>query len=123
MQLRQEEQIIQARSKLQLDFATEDYRDLETEASRFDPDELMEARLEIRPKEEQRAVTEIKQNYGKMYDSSLVKKAKTDVAERLGQAHVREKPRSVRDNLRQLQQEIQQRELTQKRKKSMDWER
>lgn len=123
MQLRQEEQIIQARSKLQLDFATEDYRDLETEASRFDPDELMEARLEIRPKEEQRAVTEIKQNYGKMYDSSLVKKAKTDVAERLGEAHVREKPRSVRDNLRQLQQEIQQRELTQKRKKSMDWER
>lgn len=123
MQLRQEEQIIQARSKLQLDFATEDYHDLETEASRFDPNELMEARLEIRPEEEQSAVTEIKQNYGKMYDSSLVKKAKSDVAERLGEAYTREKPRSVRDNLRQLQQEIQQRELTQKRKKSRDWER
>lgn len=52
----------------------------------------------------------------------MIKQAKADVAKLLGEESEVAKSRSLRENLRQKQKEVQQRELPQ-RKKSLDLER
>ena len=119
---RQAEQTVQARSKINLDLATQEFHDLEAQAAEFDPNELMDARLALRPKEESRAASILKETYTRQYSADTNKRAKTDVAKLLGEESAATKPRSLRENLRQKQKEVQQRELPNK-KKSRDWER
>ena len=119
---RQAEQTIQARSKINLDLAAQEYRELEAQATEFDPDELMDARLALRREEESRAASTLKENYTWQYDADTIKQAKTDVSKLLDEEPAATKPRSLRENLRQKQKEVQQRELPNK-KKSLDLER
>ena len=102
--------------------AAQEYRELEAQAAEFDPDELMDARLALRPEEESRAASILKETYTRQYDADTFKQAKSDVAKCLGEESAVIKPRSLRENLRQKQKEVQQRELP-KRKKSTEWER
>ena len=119
---RQTEQTIQAQSKINLDLAAQEYREFEAQVAEFRPEELMDARLALRLEEESRAATMLKENYAQRYDPDIIKQAKADVAELLSEEHAATKPRSLRENLRQKQQEVQQRKLP-KRKKSKGWER
>ena len=124
---RQAEQTIQARSKINLELAVEEYHDLVAQAAKFDPDELMDAQLKIRPEEEKSAIAEIQQSYGNAYETDLLKNAKAEVAKQIGKAPVADKPRSVRRNLQQAQEKVTRREqerphLASKRK-TKDWER
>ena len=119
---RQTEQTIQAQSKINLDLAAQEYREFESQVAEFRPEELMDARLALRLEEESRAATMLKENYAQRYDPDIIKQAKADVAELLSEELAATKPRSLRENLRQKQQEVQQRKLP-KRKKSKDWER
>ena len=110
------------RATVDLEDAAEEFHKLEAQASKFDPDELMGARLALRPEEESRAASILKDNYTWQYDADTIKQAKADVAKLLGEESEVAKPRSLRENLRQKQKEVQQRELPQ-RKKSRDLER
>lgn len=110
------------RATVDLEDAAEEFHKLEAQASKFDPDELMGARLALRPEEESRATSILKDNYTWQYDADTIKQAKADVAKLLGEESEVAKPRSLRENLRQKQKEVQQRELPQ-RKKSRDLER
>lgn len=86
------------------------------------PDELMDARLTLRPEEESRAASTRKENDNRQYDTDIIKQAKANVAKLLGEEPASIKPISLRENLRQKQKAAQQRELPQ-RKKSRDLER
>lgn len=110
------------RATVDLEDATEEYHKLEAQAAKFDPDELMDARLALRPEEERRAASILKDNYTWQYDADTIKQAKADVAKLLGEESEVAKSRSLRENLRQKQKEVQQRELSQ-RKKARDLER
>ena len=110
------------RATVDLEDATEEFRKLEARAAEFDPNELMDARLALRPEEESRAASILKDNYTWQYDADTIKQAKADVSKLLDEEPAAAKPRSLRENLRQKQKEVQQRELT-KKNKSRDLER
>ena len=110
------------RATVDLEDATEEFRKLEAQAAEFDPDELMDARLALRPEEESRAASILKDNYTWQYDADTIKQAKADVAKLLDEEPAAANPRSLRENLRQKQKEVQQRDLPRK-KKSRDLER
>ena len=110
------------RATMDLEDAAEEFRNLEAQAAEFDPDELMDARIALRPEEEKRAASILKDNYTWQYDADTIKQAKANVAKLLGEEPAVAKPRSLRENLRQKQKEVQEREL-QKRKKEKDFER
>ena len=110
------------RAAVDLEDAAEEYHKLEAQAAEFDPNELMDARLALRPEEESRAASILKENYTWQYDADMIKQAKADVAKLLDEEPAAAKPRSLRENLRQKQKEVQQRELP-KRKKSKALER
>ena len=114
---RQTEQTVQARSRINLDLATQEFHDLEAQAAEFDPDELMDGRLALRPEEESRTASILKENYTRQYDADTFEQAKSDVAMRLGEEPDVIKPRSLRENLRQKQKEVQQRELPPRKRK------
>ncbi len=113
---------VEISATVDLEDAAEEFRKLEAQAAEFDPDELMDARFALRPEEESRAASILKENYTRQYDADTIKQAKADVAKLLDEEPVTVKPRSLRENLRQKQKEVQQRELPQ-RKKSRDLER
>ncbi|MBQ6608829.1 MAG: MobA/MobL family protein [Oscillospiraceae bacterium] len=119
---RQAEQTLQARSKINLDLATQEFHDLEAQAAEFDPNELMDARLALRPEEESRAASILKETYTRQYDADTFKQTKSDVAMRLGEEPAVIKPRSLRENLRQKQKEVQQRELPSRKRKEKSLE-
>ena len=112
------------RATVDLEDAAEEFHKLEAQAAEFDPDELMDARLALRPEEESHAASTLKENYTWQYDADTIKQAKSDVAKLLGEEPEVTKPRSLRENLRQKQKEVQQRERElPSRKKGRDLER
>ena len=113
----------EARYSVDLDDAAVELHDLETRAAELDPDELMDARLALREEQEQRAVSVLKDSYGKEYEPDLTKQAKTDVSEVLNEPKPDEKPRSMRKRLQEKQAEVEQRERKRQKKKEKDWER
>ena len=117
-----EAETAEIRATVDLEDAAEEYRRLEEQATEFDPDELMDARLAFRQEEESRAASILKENYTWQYDADTIKQAKADVAKLLEEEPALAKPRSLRENLRQKQKEVEKRELP-KRKKSKDLER
>ena len=110
------------RATVDLENAAGEFRKLEAQAAEFDANELMDARLALRPEEESSAASILKDNYTWQYDADTIKQAKANVAKLLGEEPAVAKPRSLRENLRQKQKEVQQRELP-KKTKSRDWER
>ena len=110
------------RATVDLEDAAEEFHKLEAQATKFDPDELMDARLALRPEEESRVASILKDNYTWQYDADTIKQAKADVSKLLNEEPAATKPRSLRENLRQKQKEVQQHKLPQ-RKNAMDLER
>ena len=109
---------VEAQYIVELKNAVTEYHNLELKASTLDPDELMDARLKIRPEEEERANAEIKLGYVKAYDGDLFIRAEAEVAKQLGEACNTDKPFSVRRNLQQTQRERLQ---EQERRQAQHW--
>ena len=106
----------------ELDKALTEYHYLEASAGELDPDELKAARLSFRPEEEKRAASVLRETYTRQYDADTIKQAKADVAKLLGEEPLVTKPHSLRENLKQKQKEVEERELP-KRKKSKELNR
>ena len=89
----------------------------------------MDARLALRPEEERRAASILKENYTWQYDADTIKQAKSNVAELLGEKEVVSKKRqSVRQDLKRAQEKVHEREqarqgLPMRKKKEKDRER
>ena len=107
------------RAAVDLEEAAEEFHKLEAQTAKFDPDELMDARLALRSEEESRAASILKETYTRQYDADTIKQAKTDGAKLLGEETIATKPRSLRENLRQKQKEVQQRELPPRKKREI----
>lgn len=103
----------------ELNDALQQYADLKEQAAEFDPDELQDARLALRPAMERSAVDCVQSAYGNKYDPLMMYDSKRDVANLL---HEEAEERSIRERLRQKQQ--QKTKQKQDKKKSRDsWER
>ena len=101
----------------ELNDALQQYADLKEQAAEFDPDELQDARLALRPAMERSAVDRVQSAYGNKYDPLMMYDGKRDVADIL---HEETEARSIREHLRQKQQAQQK----QYKKNSRDtWER
>ena len=95
----------------ELNDALRQYADLKEQAAEFDPDELQNARLALRPAMERSAVERVQSAYGDKYNPLIMYDSKRDAADLL---HEETEARSVREHLRQKQQTRQK----QNRKKS-----
>ena len=101
----------------ELNDALQQYADLKTQSAEFDPDELQDARLDLRPAMERSVVDRVQSAYGDKYDYLMMCDSKRDVADIL---HEETEARSIREHLRQKQQAQQK----QNKKNSRDtWER
>lgn len=101
----------------ELNDALQQYADLKTQSAEFDPDELQDARLDLRPAMERSVVDRVQSTYGDKYDYLMMYDSKRDVADIL---HEETEARSIREHLRQKQQAQQK----QNKKNSRDtWER
>ncbi len=85
----------------ELDNALKEYTELQEQAAEFDPDELMDERLAIRPNKERSAVDCVQSAYGDRYQPLVMYDSKRDVANLL---HEKAEIRSVCERLRQKQQ-------------------
>ena len=90
----------EAKYSADLDAALKEYNELKEQASEFNADELMEARLAIREEKERSAVTRVQDAYGEKYDPLMMFDSKRDVSELLNEDTG---ARSVREFLRQKQ--------------------
>ena len=95
----------------ELNDVLQQYADLKKQAAEFDPGELQDARLALRPVMERSAVDRMQFAYGNQYDSLVMYDSKRDVADML---HEETEARSISEHLRQKQQTRQK----QNRKKS-----
>lgn len=101
----------------ELNDALQQYADLKTQSAEFDPDELQDARLDLRPAMERSVVDRVQSAYEDKYDYLMMYDSKRDVADIL---HEETEARSIREHLRQKQQAQQK----QNKKNSRDtWER
>ena len=89
----------------ELDEALGKYHSLQDDALTLDPDELLEARLAIRPEQEDLAIRKLQDAYGTKYDPEIMRRAKTDVADLLQETPLDEKDRSILDRLHEKQHE------------------
>ena len=84
----------------ELNDALRQYTDLKEQTAEFDPDELQDARLALRPAMERSAVDRVQSAYGKKYNPVMMHDSKRDVADMLNQ---HEEKKSVQKLLRQQQ--------------------
>ena len=123
---RREEQIqkaeaAEAKYSAEPDKALDEYHELEVRAESLDPAELETARFSLRPEEEKRAVSIVEDVYGKNYDSTVMCEAKNQLSNLLGEKSSDVTSCSLRENLKQKQQEGHHREAPH-RKTSQDLE-
>ncbi len=102
----------------ELNNALKEYSELQEQAVEFDPDELMDERLAIRPSKEHSAVDRVQSAYGDRYQPLMMYDSKRDVSDMLGEEM---EPRSVRERMRRKQQ--QQKTQPQKKAKRHEQER
>ena len=76
------------------------YAGLQAQSAEFDPDELQDARLALRPVMERSAIDRVQSAYDNTYDPLIMYDSKRDVAELLNE---REKKKSIQKSLRQQQ--------------------
>ena len=100
----------------ELESALQQYRELEAQAAEFDAEELMDARMELRPGMDRSTVSRIQAAYESQYSPFTMAEPRRDVSNMLGEYE--EEPRSVRERLRNHQQE-----QTALRKKEKDRDR
>ena len=79
------------------------YRELEAQAAEFDAEELTAARLQLRPGMDRSTVARIQTAYDSQYSPFTMAEARRDVSKILDEHE--EEPRSVRERLRNHQQE------------------
>ena len=79
------------------------YRELATQAAEFDSEELTDARLELRPGMDHSTVARIQTAYDTQYSPFTMVEARRVVSKMLDEQE--EEPRSVRERLRNHQQE------------------
>ena len=84
----------------ELNDALRQYADLKEQAAEFDPDELQDARLALRPAMERSAVDRVQSAYGNKYDSLMMYDSKRDVVALLNEHG---KKKSIQKSLRQQQ--------------------
>ena len=87
----------------ELESALQQYRELEAQATEFDAEELTDARLELRPEMDRSTVSRIQTAYDTQYRPFTMAEARQDVSKMLDEHE--EEPRSVREQLRNHQQE------------------
>lgn len=87
----------------ELESALKLYRELETKAAEFDAEELTDARLQLRPGMDRSTISRIQAAYESQYSPFTMAEARRDVSNMLGEYE--EDPRSVRERLRNHQQE------------------
>lgn len=85
----------------ELNDALRQYADLKEQAAEFDPDELQDARLALRPAMERSAFDRVQSAYGNKYDSLMMYDSKRDVVALLNEHG---KKKSIQKSLRQQQQ-------------------
>lgn len=85
----------------ELDNALKEYAELQEQAAVFDPDELMNERLAIRPGKERSAVARVQAAYGDRYQPLMMYDAKRDVSQIMGEEM---EARSIRERLHRKQQ-------------------
>jgi F0F1-type ATP synthase membrane subunit b/b' len=100
----------------ELESALQQYRELETQGAEYDAGELTDARLELRQGMDRSTVSRIQTAYDTQYSPFTMAEARRDVSNMLDEHE--EEPRSVRDRLRNHQQE-----QTEPRKKEKDRDR
>ena len=119
----QKAEAAEAKYSTELDKALAEYHDLEARAEELDPNELEAARLSLRPEEEKRAVSKVEVAYGNSYDYATMREAKKQVADLLGEESTNSKPRSVRRDLQQAQEQLKQTQEVQKKRRTKNLER
>ena len=87
----------------ELESALQQYRELQAQAAEFDADELLDTRLGLRPNMDRSTVSRIQTAYDTQYSPFTMAEARRDVSNMLNE-HV-EEPHSVREQLRNHQQE------------------
>ena len=87
----------------ELESALQQYRELEAQATEFDTEELTDARMELRPGMDRATVSRIQTAYDTQYSPFIMAEARRDVSNML--CEYEEEPRSVRERLRNHQQE------------------
>lgn len=117
----QKAEAAEAKYSAELEKALTEYHDLEARAESLDPEKLEAARLFLRPEEEKRAVSIVEDVYGKNYDSTVMCEAKNQLSNLLGEKSSDVTSCSLRENLKQKQQEGHHREAPH-RKTSQDLE-
>ena len=85
----------------ELNNALKEYSELQEQAVEFDPDELMDERLAIRPSKEHSAVDRVQSAYGDRYQPLMMYDSKQDVSDMLGEGT---EAQSIRERLCQKQQ-------------------
>ena len=100
----------------ELESALQQYRELETQAAEYDADELLDTRLELRQGMDRSTVSRIQTAYDTQYSPFTMAETRRDVSNMLGEH--KEEPRSVRERLRNHQQD-----QTAPRKKEKDRDR
>lgn len=104
----------------ELDAALKQYAELKEQSADFDPIELYWARQALRPDTEQSAVYRLQDTYGDRYNLFIMYDSKRETASLLGEEA---ESRSVRERLRQKEQEPKREQHPPKKKKNRDWER
>ena len=87
----------------ELESALQQHRELGAQAAEFDSEELLDARLELRPDMDRSTVSRIQKAYNTQYSPFIMAEARRDVSNMLDEH--KEEPRSVRERLRKHQQE------------------
>ena len=87
----------------ELESALQQYRELQAQATGFDAEELTDARLLLRPGMDRSTVSRIQAAYDTQYSPFIMAEARRDISQMLDEHE--EEPRSVRERLRNLQQE------------------
>ena len=105
----------ESKYSVELESALQQYQELEAQAAEFDAEELLVARLELRPRMDRSTVSRIQTAYESQYSPFAMAEARRDVSKMLGED---DEPRSVRERLRNHQQE-----QTALRKKGKDRDR
>ena len=94
---------LESKYSAELESALQQYRELKAQSAEFDPEELTNVRLELRPGIDRSTISRIQAAYETQYSPFTMAEARRDVSEMLNEHE--EEPRSVRERLRNHQQE------------------
>ena len=93
----------ESKYSVELESALQQYRELQAQAAEFDAAELLDTRLGLRPNMDRSTVSRIQTAYDTQYSPFTMAEARRDVSNMLDEHE--EEPRSVRERLRNHQQE------------------